>query len=115
MTAKRKPPRLRRNSSLMRKSAEAFIEKVGRHPCIVIRVPVANVPQALRGARDIRAIDLPYKVTDAAVFAKEMVREMNREDEEGTTAIHRMLDDAMSEAIEQGAEGVEEDPDDDNV
>lgn len=42
------------------------------------------------------------------MFAKEVVRELNSEDEEGTTAIHKMFDAAFIEAIEQGAEGVEE-------
>lgn len=49
-----------------------------------------------------------YKVIDPAAFAKELARELNDEDDDGTTRIHRMLDKAIEGAIDQGAEGIEE-------
>lgn len=85
-------------------SATAVIEK----DAIVIRLPLKNLDVALRVGCSMSGIDPPYRVTDSVVFAKEVVRELNSEDEEGTTAIHRMFDAAFIEAIEQGAEGVEE-------
>lgn len=86
------------------RSAEAVIED----GVIVIRLPIDNLADALKGACLMMTISPAYKVTDAAVFAKEVVRELNSEDEEGTTAVHKMFDAAFNEAIEQGAEGVEE-------
>lgn len=46
------------------------------------------------------------KVTDPAIFAREVCRELEKESETGVTRVHRMLDAAAKEAIEQGAEGV---------
>jgi hypothetical protein len=49
-----------------------------------------------------------YVVTDVAVFAKEVVRELQKEEEDGTTPIHSLLDKAILDAISNGAQGVEE-------
>ena len=48
-----------------------------------------------------------FKVSDPETFAKEVERAINHEDEVGGTMLTRMLDAAVLEAIEQGAEGVE--------
>ena len=48
------------------------------------------------------------RITDPIKFAKEVERELNRESEDGSTRLSRMLDEAIAEAINQGAEGVEE-------
>ena len=84
--------------------SEAKIEK----DAIVIRIPVKDVPQLVEGAWASNAMDTRYRVTNAAVFAKELVTRINDEDGEGTTAIHRLFDAAIEEALEQGAEGIEE-------
>lgn len=49
-----------------------------------------------------------YKVTDKAAFARAFVAELNEEEEDGTTPIHLLFDNAAMRAIENGAEGVEE-------
>ena len=49
-----------------------------------------------------------YKVTDKAAFANEFVAELNREQEDGTTPIHLLFDNAAMKAIENGSLGVEE-------
>jgi hypothetical protein len=89
-------------------SAEAFI-KGGD---IVIRVPIEALPDAYRAAVDLNYIKSGFKVVDAKVFAKDVVSALNDEDEQGATPIHRMFDKAMEEAVEQGAEGVEESDED---
>lgn len=78
---------------------------------IVISVDIDALPIIMSGS--IAAGDGPmggylYKVTDAPVFAEEVVRYLNDENEIGTTLVHRMFDQAMADAIDQGAEGVEE-------
>jgi hypothetical protein len=78
---------------------------------IIIRIQIATLPLAMSGACDLQAIEPRYRITDAELFADAFVRELNREDEQGTTLIHRLFDKAMNEALEQGAEGVEEEPD----
>lgn len=74
---------------------------------IVIRVPVDVLPSVVEGAWAAGGMDLRLKVTDPALFARELVNELNREDEVGTTPIHRVFDAAIMEAFGQGAEGVE--------
>ena len=44
--------------------------------------------------------------TDEYAFARAVVAELAREDEDGTTPAHRLLEVAAVEAVEQGAEGV---------
>jgi hypothetical protein len=77
---------------------------------IVIGVPVANLSAALEGSWACGEFGVRYRVIDAKAFAKEVVSELNRESETGTTMIHKMFDSAMYEAIDQGGEGVEEHP-----
>lgn len=78
---------------------------------IVIRVPISTLPIAFDACPDAPRDDkaeATYIVTDAPTFAKGIVHYLNDESEDGTTRIHRMLDSAMLEALEQGEEGVEE-------
>lgn len=48
----------------------------------------------------------PTPITNERAFAEEVVNELNREEEDGTTLVHRALDRAMYMAVENGAEGV---------
>ena len=105
-------------ASLKAKFAEAEADKAARSGeaaieagSIVISVPISEVPAAFDawpGAPRNDNGDPLYRVTDAATFAKGIVRYLNDESEDGTTRIHLMLDSAMNEALEQGEEGVEE-------
>jgi hypothetical protein len=75
---------------------------------IVVELPIRSLKVITRGG--------PYgneiKITDSKIFAKELVRTLNDEEEDGTTAIHRMIDSAIFKAYENGAEGIEEVVDD---
>ena len=46
---------------------------------------------------------LILKVLDGAGFAKDVFRELDREEEDGTTAVHRLLDKAISAAVDNGS------------
>ena len=72
---------------------------------IVIRVPISVLPDALH--QNPRADWSDVTVRDPVGFAVDVVRELNREAEDGSTPIHLMFDAAMSEAIEQGSEHAE--------
>jgi hypothetical protein len=50
----------------------------------------------------------PIKITDETVFAASVSRALNREEEDGSTPITRMLDEATEWVSEQGEEGIEE-------
>lgn len=86
----------------LKNGGEAVIEG----GCIVIRFPIEALSQVIEGAWAMNALDTRYCITDGEVFAKELMRALNREDEQGTTPIHRMCDKAIEYAIDQGAEGI---------
>lgn len=86
--------------------AEAFIKDGD----IVIRLPIEIIAHAHSAGVAAGAIAPGSRITDARLFAPEVVAALNAEDDNGGTAIHRLFDTAFTEAIEQGAEGVEYDP-----
>ena len=49
-----------------------------------------------------------FKVTSIKGFAKDVLNELLSEEEDGTTLVHRMLDEAANNAIENGSEYIEE-------
>lgn len=76
---------------------------------IVIRVQVATraheavVPSAFLDGHCSPTV----RITDARLFADGFVRALNHEEENGETAIHRLLDEAFTRAVEDGSEGVD--------
>ena len=44
-----------------------------------------------------------FKITDNEGFAKDILNELENEDEEGTTEIHRLLDKSADDAVENGS------------
>jgi hypothetical protein len=76
--------------------------------CLVIRLHLSFLPSIVEGAWAAGGMETRYKVTDSRAFAADLVTELNREEEDGTTRVHRMFDGAIDEAINQGAEGIEE-------
>lgn len=85
---------------------EAFIER----GVIVIRLPIENLPVVLQATPNIGEGEPWFKITDIEAFAKDLLYELNQEDEIGNTRVHRMFDEAILEAINQGADGVEDAP-----
>ena len=87
-------------------SAKAVIED----GAIVTHVPLENLQAVMDGGFACNAYDRRYTVTDTAGFGKEIADELDREDEEGTTPIHRLFDAAINAAVNSGAQHVEEYP-----
>lgn len=73
---------------------------------VVVRLRIKDIPMALKIAQEMRNMS-PATITDASAFAVDFVRELNREDEEGTTPVMRLFDDMLDAAIDNGADGVE--------
>lgn len=48
------------------------------------------------------------EVTDAALFAQAICDALTEEEEDGSTLVHRMLDKAAENAIEDGCDGVDD-------
>ena len=70
---------------------------------IVIRVAIDALPAVVESGPFVG-----WRVTDGAAFARDLVHELNAESEDGTTVVHLMFDRAIERAIENGAQGVEE-------
>ena len=75
---------------------------------ITIKLSFDNMKAAVLGYNMItETYDIiVVKDGEEAQFAKDVCDELNREDETGSTPIHRMFDEAFEQAIEYGA-GVE--------
>jgi len=86
------------------RSGQAIIEGGS----IVIRVAIEALPTVLEGAWTSQSIGTRYKITNLDEFSRDLVIELNREEENGTTRVHKMFDAAIEEAIGQGAFGIEE-------
>lgn len=89
-------------SNLKREVSARWAEANIEDWAIVIRVPVSVLPAAL----EQNPRDDSYRgslITNLEGFARDVVRELNREEEDGTTPIHLLFDKAMAEAIEQGS------------
>ena len=87
-------------------ASEAVIED----GIISIKVPVSFLHQIVEGAWAAGGMDTRYRITDAAEFAKELTYALNREEEDGTTPIHRLFDQGILDALDNGAQGIEEHP-----
>lgn len=80
---------------------------------IVIRIGMEQLATAAKYNPRLEAYDtisaefFQPEVTDQAVFAREIVNRLESEEEDGTTLVHLMLDKAVEQAIEYGAEGIE--------
>lgn len=73
---------------------------------LVIRLPLDALVTATEACPALYGDEQPPKVTDRAVWAREVVCELNREAEDGTTLVHIMFDTAFEQAADQGAEGI---------
>lgn len=81
---------------------------------IVIRIPHETVQHAVENNEDLEIEDddgevTPPQITDLKVFADEIVATLTQEAGDGTTMVHTFLDQAILEALENGAEGIETD------
>lgn len=85
-------------------NAHAYI----RDGVIIIHCDVAGLSIIVEGAWAAGALHQRLKITDESAFARALVAEMNREDEDGSTVIHLMFDKAIHLASEAGADGIEE-------
>ncbi len=72
---------------------------------LVIEIGVETLAWATENHPDFW--DQSLHVEDATVFAKEVIQELNHEEENGDTLITLMLDKAIGRAINHGAEGIE--------
>ncbi|MGL4925633.1 MAG: hypothetical protein ACRC4K_02180 [Plesiomonas shigelloides] len=74
---------------------------------LVISIGKETLLHAIETGRSYGLGDV--KIINNELFLEEIVRELNAEREDGTTLIHEAIDQAVSNAIENGADGVEYD------
>ena len=85
------------------RGGEAVVETVDGHAYITVRVPVGAIHLIAPVALDHEMV-----VTDEVTFAVDLVREINAEDEHGNNSFQRWFDNEIRNAVDQGADGVEE-------
>ncbi|UOF81800.1 hypothetical protein [Caudoviricetes sp.] len=75
---------------------------------VVISIGITTLADALVAPGSPVKEHAPHaKVTDHAKFAREVVRELTSESENGTTLVHKMFDGVALEFLENGADGVD--------
>lgn len=80
---------------------------------VTIRIGVETLANAVKYNPQLAVYDeitggfFEPEVTDQSVFAREIVHRLLAEEEDGITLVHLMLDKAVEQAIEYGAEGIE--------
>ena len=79
--------------------------------CVVIRVPIARLPECIEASWASGILDERWRVEDSAEFAQELVTALNHEEEDGTTPVMQLLDTTLLSIIENGANGLEIHPD----
>ena len=78
---------------------------------LVIKLKISTLAHAARNSEyffHCQDSGTPLKITDETAFAKSVVSALNREEEDGSTPITRLLDDATEHVSEQGMDGIEE-------
>lgn len=77
---------------------------------LVIRIPVDTLAFAAQAGEMWPQDDMMNPtafITDETTFAKEVVHALTKEEEDGTTLVHRMFDAAFTYITENGCDGVE--------
>jgi len=78
---------------------------------LIISLSIQTLANAARNSQhffDCAEQGMQLKITDEAAFAESVKSALNREEEDGSTPITRLLDDATAWVSEQGEEGIEE-------
>jgi hypothetical protein len=75
---------------------------------IVIRIPFEYLIHSAQTHQEFYDDDWDNRlvVDDVGVFANEVMQSLREESEDGTTVVHVALDEAIANAVENGAEGV---------
>lgn len=76
--------------------------------CVVIRIGIGTLAFAANNCdRFHDGEHYGYEVTDESKFAREVVGALNAEQEDGTTPVHILLDNAFEYVVGDGGEGIE--------
>ncbi|MDP2263273.1 MAG: phosphoadenosine phosphosulfate reductase family protein [Hydrogenophaga sp.] len=78
---------------------------------LVIKLKIGTLAHAARHSEYFfrcKEFGTQLEITDETAFANSVVSALNREEEDGSTPITRMLDDATEHVSEQGMDGIEE-------
>jgi len=102
MKARKKPNKLA--------NSDKPLEVTVKNGVLSISIGVSTLAFSLEHGNDFLTYDADpkWKVTSDGAFAVDVKRELEREQEDGTTPVHLLLDGAMQSAIEQGSAYVDE-------
>lgn len=91
----------------MSKDQELTIEIIDDK--LVISIGISTLLHAITFREDLFPDEETpkIKIVDENIFAKDVLFELQNEEEDGTTLVHKMFDEAGTNAMEQGSEGIE--------
>ncbi len=80
-----------------------------KNKAVMIRLPFEVLECAAKEAfdREYGHDRHNYEIVDAALFAKDLVHELNHEEENGDTVVTKLFDQAIVNATSNGAQGVD--------
>lgn len=80
-----------------------------KNRAVVIRLPFKVIECAAKEAfdREYGHDRHTYEIVDAGLFAKDLLHELTREEENGDTVVCKMFDQAIVDATSNGAQGVD--------
>lgn len=92
------------------KESDQPLEVTVKNGVLSISIGVSTLAFSLEHGNDFLTYDAEakWKVNSDGAFAVDVKRELEREQEDGTTPVHLLLDEAMNSAIEQGSAYVDE-------
>lgn len=74
---------------------------------VVIKIPIPYIKHIAETMNEDPTFGTQLKVLDPERFAADILSEFKREEEDGSTSVHRMLESAITSAIEWGSEAIE--------
>jgi hypothetical protein len=84
-----------------------------KHGVLTIRIGVSTLanaaahhPEFWDGESGLDKPNIP--VTDKILFARAVLMELQAEEEDGTTMLQELLDEAMKRAVENGCDGIDD-------
>lgn len=83
---------------------ELIVQLVGGY--LMISIGIETLAHAIKMSPELEEYGV-ITITNTKLFAEKMVKAIEREDENGTTPIHTLFDEAARYLIEYGEEGID--------
>ena len=73
--------------------------------CLLISIGIDTLEHVVKHCPEFDDVAPMPELADIDVLCSDIIQELEREEEDGTTPVHRLLDKAIYAAMENGSEG----------